>query len=94
MDPGEAAGLRMSCVDPTVSETAVDGERVWVMTWLAPTNSTVGAELTLPTNTIGATAGLGTDTDSAEELGMTSVLSAETGAGLQVDSFTATTGAA
>lgn len=60
--------------------------------WLAPTNRTVGAELTLPTNTIGATAGLGTVTDSAVEVGTT--LSAETGGGFEVDSFTASRGAA
>lgn len=83
--------MRMSGVVSVVSETAVDGVGGWVTTWLAPTTSTVGAELTLPTNTIGAIAGLGTVTDTAVELGMTS---AETGEGFEVDSSTATRGAA
>lgn len=91
VDPGDAAGLRMSGVVSVVSETAVDGVVGWVTTWLAPTTSTVGAELTLPTNTIGAIAGLGTVTGTAVELGMTS---AETGEGFEVDSSTATRGAA
>lgn len=52
----------MSCVAPVVSHTAAG----WVTTWLVPTNSTVGAEVALPTNTI---AGLGSVPDSAAELG-------------------------
>lgn len=79
--------MRMSGVVSVVSETAIDGVGGWVTTWLAPTTSTVGAELTLPTYTIGAIAGLGTVTDTAVELGMTS---AETGEGFEVDSFTTT----
>lgn len=91
MDPGDAAGSRVSGVASDVSETAVDGRGGWVTTWLAPTTSTVGAEVTLPTNTIGAIAGLGTVTHTAAELGRTS---AEPGVGFEVDSFSADRGAA
>lgn len=84
----------MSCVVSAVSETADDGLVGSVTTWLASTTSTVGAELTLPTNTIGANAGLGTVTDTAVELGLASGLSAETREGFEVDSFAATSGAA
>lgn len=58
--------MRMSCFVPVVSETAANDEGGCVTACLAPTSSTVGAELTLPTNTTGATAGLETVTAAAE----------------------------
>lgn len=74
---------------PVVSETADDCATIW----LAPTNSTVGAELTLPTSTMGATAALGTVTDAAVEVGTTSAAPAEMGSGSGFDSSAADSGA-
>lgn len=64
----------------------------WVTTWPVPTNSTVGAELTLPTNITGAIAGLGSVTDAAVELETTSELPAEAAGGSEVESFAVTAG--
>lgn len=89
MNPGEAAGLRTSCVAPVGSDTAVGGVGAWANTWLPPSNNSVGAELTLPTNIIGAVEGLGMVTDAAVELRAASVLPGEIGGGSEVDSFAA-----
>lgn len=88
VEPGEAAGLSRNAAAPVVSETVDD----CATTWLAPTSSTVGAELTPPTNTTGATAGLGTVTDAAVELGTTSGDPAETSRESGFDSSAADSG--
>lgn len=66
VDPADVAGLMTSCVISDVSEAAVDDAGGWVTILLASITSTVAAELTVPTNTIGAIAGWGTVTGRAD----------------------------
>lgn len=59
-EPGDAAGLTMSCVISDVSEAAADSVGVCVTILLASTRSTVAAELTELIKTTGVIAGWGT----------------------------------
>lgn len=66
VDPADVARLTTSCVISDVSEAADDDAGGWVTILLASITSTVAAELTVPTNTIGAIAGWATDTGRAD----------------------------
>lgn len=68
-EPGDAAGLTMSCVISDVSEAASDSVGVCVTILLASTRSTVAVELTELIKTTGVIAGWGTVNGSTVSAG-------------------------